>query len=634
MKSYSFFTTLFLGNIFLIGFILGFGFWRITSDMNRYASDLSLRFQYNCLSVVKDDLERSWHDADKLVANYCNTYSKAAGLRLTVVLLDGRVLGDSDYPADKMQLHNTESHPEIISAMSGKYAESIRLSRTNQIRYRYIASPIYFSGEVVGVVRVALPVSDLVADRRNIFYGVLTGFVFMLFAAVILSIFLTWVWYKPLRVISESAGRIAAGKFEPIGQISASRELVHLINSINQMQKTVVGQLETISRQREQLQAILRNLPDAVFAMNAENNVVYYNESAKRLFELGELIEPVPIQFLLRYSAVLNFYFQDDEGNFDTQAVLKFPKQNTQLQQHEAIVQGRSLPPIPATVEITRSELLNMKIGERKYSLDAEKIGVPIESDCEGIAVLLLFNDVTAIAEANRMKADFVANTSHELRTPLATIRAALDNVTDGICDDVTEFRDIVAILDRHITRLETLTYDLLSLHDAECETVTGQTETTTVNDQKDQLEALFSAKVADKNIQLIIDSEFMGKPFLTDIKRLELVLQNLVDNAIKFTPTGGLVRLTFTFEGLGAVTIRCSDNGCGISEDEQSRVFERFYRAKTRDGVRVSGTGLGLAIVKHAVERLNGTITLESHPNQGSIFTVKIPIESIIQKI
>ncbi|MDR1054018.1 MAG: PAS domain-containing protein [Planctomycetaceae bacterium] len=596
MRSYSFFTTLFLGNIFLIGIILGFGFWRITSDMNRYASELSLRFQYNCLSLVKDDLERSWNNADKLVENYCNSYSKVAGLRLTVVLLDGRVLGDSEYPADKMQLHNTESHPEIISAMTGKYSESIRLSRTNQIRYRYIASPIYYSGEVVGVIRIALPISDLVAERRSIFYGVLTGFILMLFAAVVLSIFLTWVWYKPLRVISESAGRIAAGKFEPIGQIVTSRELVQLVNSINQMQKTVVGQLETISRQREQLQAILQNLPDAVFAMNSENQVVYYNDSAKRMFELGELSEPVSIQFLLRYSAVLNFYFQD-EGN---------------------------------TADVIRSELINIKIGERKHALDAEKICILGGSDYEGIAVLLLFNDVTAIAETNRMKADFVANTSHELRTPLATIRATLDNVNDGVFGNVSEFRDIIGILDRHVQRLETLTYDLLSLHDAECETVSRRTETTTVNEQKNQLDELFSAKVSDKKIRLFIESEFMDKPFLTDIKRLGLVLQNLVDNAIKFTAEGGLVRLTFTFGDADFLMIQCEDNGCGISEEEQPRVFERFYRAKTRDGIRVSGTGLGLAIVKHAVERLNGTLTLESRLNQGSTFTIKIPIENI----
>jgi two-component system sensor histidine kinase ResE len=121
-----------------------------------------------------------------------------------------------------------------------------------------------------------------------------------------------------------------------------------------------------------------------------------------------------------------------------------------------------------------------------------------------------------------------------------------------------------------------------------------------------------------------------MDKPFLTDIKRLGLVLQNLVDNAIKFTPEGGLVRLTFTFGNADFLTIQCEDNGCGISEEEQPRVFERFYRAKTRDGIRVSGTGLGLAIVKHAVERLNGTLTLESRLNQGSTFTIKIPIENI----
>jgi two-component system phosphate regulon sensor histidine kinase PhoR len=593
MKSHSFFTTLFLGNIVLVGFILCFGFWRITSDMNRYASELSFRFQYNFLTFVKSGLENSWQDSDKLIKHYCNNYSKIQGLRLTIVSLDGRVLGDSEYPAEKMQLHNTESHPEIINALKGKYAESIRLSKTKQIHYRYIAEPIYFNNEIVGVVRVALPASDLAAERQNIFNGLLTGFVLMLFAAVIISTFLSWSWYKPLRIISESASRIAAGKFEPIVQVASSRELIYLVNAINQMQKTVVDQLNTISKQREQLQIILQNLPNAVLAINSEDHVVYCNESANRMFELNELSEPVPVQFLLRYSAVLNFYFQDDNDNSN----------------------------------IIRSELINIKINDHKYFLEVEKIKIPLAPNDNGIAVLLLFNDVTAIAETSRMKIDFVANTSHELRTPLATIRATLDNIADGICDDVLEFRGVIEILDRHVKRLELLTYDLLSLHDVECSTTSGRIDETTITEQKNQLESLFSVKVAEKGIQLFIESEFMDKPFLTDAKRLDLVLQNLLDNAIKFTPTGGIVRLSFTFENAGSMVIKCADNGCGIAEDEQSRVFERFYRSKTRNNNRVTGTGLGLAIVKHAVERLNGTITLESSQNQGSTFTIKIPI-------
>ncbi|MDR2344488.1 MAG: hypothetical protein LBE18_00325, partial [Planctomycetaceae bacterium] len=590
MKSYSFFTTLFLGNIFLLGVILIFGFWRITSDMNRQSSELSLRFQHNLLSIVRDRLEESWNDAEigKLIKNYCNSYSRISGLRLTVVALNGNVLGDSEYPADKMQLHNTELHPEIIESFSGKYSESIRLSRTKQIRYRYIAAPIYSNGEIAGVVRVALPISDLAAARRNIFYSILTGFILMLFAAVILSAFLSWIWYKPLRVISESAIRIADGKFEPIVQVTASRELIHLINVINQMQKTVISQLETISRQRQRLQVILQNLPDAVFAINSIDQVVYYNESAKRIFELGDINEPVSIQFLLRYSPILNFYFSGDND----------------------------------CLNVIRSELINIKIGERKRFFDVEKISISVEADYNGIAVLLLFNDVTAIAETNQMKADFVANTSHELRTPLATIRATIDNVSDGVCNDTVDFRTIIGILDRHVKRLEVLTDDLLSLHDAECGDISGRIDKTTVNMQKNQLESLFSAKAAEKGVQLFIDSNYIDKPFLTDMKRLELVLQNLLDNAIKFTSSGGVVRLTFMFEDSDQLIINCEDNGCGIAEDEQSRIFERFYRAKNKNGIRVTGTGLGLAIVKHAVERLSGILSLKSAINRGSTFT------------
>jgi two-component system phosphate regulon sensor histidine kinase PhoR len=596
MRTWSFFTTLFIGNFFLVCFILCFGFWWTTYEVNRNVLDVSRRFQFQFLNLVKWNFESSWGelDRDRVILDYCESYSRVSGLRLTVVGVDGCVLGDSEYPFERMLPHNTDEHPEVLAALRGECSESTRMSQTRKIRYRYIAAPVEFGGEVVAMVRVALPVSDLHEDRRNIFYGVLTGFVLMLFVAMVLSVFLFWIWYKPLNVISDSAKRIADGNFEPIPQASSSRELVQLIDAINRMRKTVSSQLDTISRQRERLQIILQNLPDAVFAINAADQVVYFNETAKRIFELESVGEVIPLQRLLRHSVVLDFFFRHREGGLS------------------GVVRER----------------VSVKVGERKYSFELEMLGVPSDADNNEISVLLLFNDVTAIESANRMKADFVANTSHELRTPLATIRATLDNINDGICDDSELFRDVLGILDRHVSRLEVLTEDLLDLHDVEREGVAERKSSVTANVCRDKLFELFSVKAAEKGVGLFVGSKMPDRVFLTDEKRLDLLLQNLVDNAIKFTPSGGEVNVEFVFDEPQVLTILCQDNGCGILESEQTRVFERFYRAKTHDnGTRIPGTGLGLAIVKHAVDRLNGTITLKSEPNQGCKFTIKIPI-------
>ncbi|MDR0337591.1 MAG: HAMP domain-containing protein, partial [Planctomycetaceae bacterium] len=596
MKFPSFFTILFLGNLLLIGLILGFGFWYITNAVDQHTDNVSKQFQQQLLFMVRDELEESWHDTKNIVAQYCRSYSKMPEFRLTIVDTEGNVLGDSEYPAEKMEPHHTEQHPEIYVAFTGQQSESLRLSQTKRIHYRYIATPVRWEGKIVAVVRVAFPVADLAKSRRNIFFAVSTGFVLMLFVAVVLSVFLSWIWYKPLHVISSSARQIAEGNFEPILELPASRELVQLIDAINRMRNTVASQLETISRQRERLQTILCYLPDAVFALNSSNQVVYYNESAKAMFELATPSNPVPIQYLLRYTPILDFYFQEQEQD--------------------------SASVTPKHVDI--------KFRDRKRSLELEKINISGENDRNEIAILLIINDLTAITETNRMKIDFVANTSHELRTPLTTIRATLDNIADGICDTPEMFRTVFAILNRHVARLEALTDDLLSLHDVEQESSPTRLETTTINEQKQLLEDLFYPKAADKGITLTIEPDKPDCLFLIDTKRLSLVLQNLVDNAVKFTPENGNICLTFSFEAEQRLVVRCQDTGCGIALEEQTRIFERFYRIKSSNGTRISGTGLGLAIVKHAVERLSGTLTLVSQPDQGSTFIVQIPIQMV----
>ncbi|MDR3197635.1 MAG: PAS domain-containing protein [Planctomycetaceae bacterium] len=594
MKFPSFFTILLWGNLLLIGLILGLGFGYITHEVNRHTTKVSKQFQQQLLFMVRDGLEESWHDAEKLIEQYCRSYSKIPEFRLTIVDAEGGVLGDSEYPAEKMERHHTEQHPEIHAALAGQQSESLRFSRTKRIHYRYIAVPVRFEGNIVAVVRVAFPVADLVRDQRNVFYAVSTGFVLMLFTAIVLSVFLSWIWYKPLRLISSSARRIAEGNFEPIPELPVSRELVQLIDAINRMRNTVASQLETISRQRERLQTILHHLPDAVFALNSSDQVVYYNESAKEMFDLATPGNPVPIQHLLRYTPVLDFYFHDQEQGL-------------------AVV-------VPKRVDI--------KLRDRKCSLELEKINISGENDQNEIAILLIINDLTAITETNRMKIDFVANTSHELRTPLATIRATLDNITDGVCDTPDMFQTVVNILDRHVSRLEALTDDLLSLHDVEQESAPTRLEISTTGEQKQLLEDLFYPKAVERGIELIIEPDMPNRPFLTDTKRLGLVLQNLVDNAIKFTQENGKVQIVFSFETEKKLVIQCKDTGCGIALEEQPRIFERFYRIKS--GIRVPGTGLGLAIVKHAVERLGGILTLVSQPGQGCTFTVQIPVQNV----
>lgn len=594
MKSHRFFTLLLCGNLLLITTILGAGAWWTFREMDRQTNENSRRYQGRLLSMVRDGLEEAWPNADPIIGHYCRSYSRRPELRLTVVDREGRVLGDSEYPHERMGDHNNDNHPEFARALLGNTSESIRQSRTKKIRYRYAATPIRYEDRIVGAVRVAVPDSDLKEDRRRLFLGITACFTLMLSIAAVFSLFLSWLCSKPIKTISRSARQIADGNLGPIPQVSGSSEMLDLHEALDTMRRTVSRQLDTITWQRERLQLMLRYLPDAVFALDSQDRIVYYNESAERLFHLEPFAVSHSIQHVLRFPDLLDFYFRKRENTT----------------RHEDR---------PANLEIT--------LDDRRRTLEVKLIEVLDTREDEDITMLLVVNDLTDTLRTERMKADFVANTSHELRTPLTAIRMTLENALDGLYP-VTSHPEVFEMLDRGVRRLEALTDDLLDLHGVEDASTPARTETTTLERQKREIEDSFRQNALEKNIDFSVElPEPETGTFRVDTKRLGLVLQNLVDNALKFTDSGGHVRLRFSFLEKDLLEIRCEDDGCGISVEEQDRVFERFYRVKRKDGNRLRGTGLGLSIVRHSVERLGASLALSGRPGGGSVFTVRVPV-------
>jgi len=367
------------------------------------------------------------------------------------------------------------------------------------------------------------------------------------------------------------------------------------------MRKMVASQLATITQQQERFRVILHNLPNAVLALNHADEVLYCNEAVKKLFCIDTINQPRYVQQLIRQVNILDFYFRESKL-------------------------------LRTTSASSTSERLEFGLHGQKRVLDLELLRVPGTIDTDEITILLVISDVTIQLRTDQMKVDFVANASHELRTPLATIRAALDNIIDGVYDDAESLQTVFEILNRHVARLEALIEDLLSLHSVEDKSVQLRQEQTTVREQQLWLDELFREKAVERDVFLSFDLGENLSPFITDNKRLGLILQNLVDNAIKFTPLCGKVTVGFARENGSQLVITCTDTGCGIASHEQDRVFERFYQAnpsRTGDS-RIRGTGLGLAIVKHAIERLNGTVTLTSRPGFGTTMTVRIPVEFI----
>jgi len=598
MKRWSFFSTLLTGNLLLLGIIVVVGFVAMQRMVDQKTAHQTEVFQSQLLNMIRQDIEKAWPQADARIAQSCRSVSEMTGVRLTVIDRQGHVLGDSAVRAEDMVPHNTSNRPEIVDALSGRSGHSVRTSETMNLLFRYFAEPVRYEGEVVAVVRIAFPVSDITGFSRRIVSDIVMGLAFVLFVAVALFVLFSWIWYRPIAQINRIARNISQGDLGDFFLVSGPREMTELAKSIDQMRKTVASQLATITRQQERFRVILYYLPDAVFALNRKDEVLFCNESAKKLFRLDPPTQPHHIQQLIRHANILDYYFRNS-------VYLRTASAGTTLERLELEWQGQ------------------------KHILDLELLDVPGGPGADEITVLLVISDVTALLRTSQIKVDFVANASHELRTPLATIRAALDNVNDGMYDDVESLLTVFQILNRQVARLESLIEDLLSLQSVEDKSIPLR-EKTSAEEQRLWLDELFRPKAVENDIGLSFDWGENLPPFLTDNKRLGLILQNLVDNALKFTPSRGKVTVRFARDGDSRLVIICSDTGCGIASYEQDRVFERFYQSdssRTGDN-RVRGTGLGLAIVKHAVERLKGTVTLTSRLGFGTTMTVHIPVE------
>ncbi|HHL39113.1 MAG TPA: PAS domain-containing sensor histidine kinase [Deltaproteobacteria bacterium] len=244
---------------------------------------------------------------------------------------------------------------------------------------------------------------------------------------------------------------------------------------------------------------------------------------------------------------------------------------------------------------------------------------VPLRGD-DGARLVLFLQDVTEEKRVEAIKKDFVANVSHELRTPLASIKGYSETLLDGAVEDRRTLSEFLRIIDRHATRMTRLIEDLLTLSRLESQPLVMDSRPVDMGEVITASAAGFAKQAADKGIGLAV-SVPPGLPTVCcDRDRIEQVLVNLLDNAIKYTPNGGSVEVSARDDG-ACVRVEVRDTGIGIPAGDIPRIFERFYRVDKARSRAMGGTGLGLAIVKHIIQAHDGTVSVESAPGEGSTF-------------
>ena len=245
--------------------------------------------------------------------------------------------------------------------------------------------------------------------------------------------------------------------------------------------------------------------------------------------------------------------------------------------------------------------------------------------------VLIVIKDYTDVKKSEKLRSDFVANVSHELKTPLVSIKGFLETISTSAKEDPKAQQKFIKIMQEQAEKMEVLISDLMSLSRIEMQEHIQPNEKVNLNDILEGLEKVPNKIAEKKNVRIEINKNKEASLVRGDYDKISEVIQNLYDNAIKYTKNNSNVQLFINFNqnkfSKGSFSIHVKDEGIGIPKDEIHRVTERFYRTTIAKKNLIQGTGLGLAIVKHIINQHRGDLEINSRLNEGSEFIVHLPV-------
>jgi two-component system phosphate regulon sensor histidine kinase PhoR len=525
-----------------------------------------------------------------------------AQARVTIIALDGRVLGDSDVAlADLPAIENHASRPEVAYALgaAGATGESVRWSTTVGKRMVYAAVHFGRPGAVEGVVRAALPLTAVEQAVVGLHRRIGLGSVLAIAVALALSLLYAQIFGRSLVGITHAARQIAKGDLDVRIHAEATDEIGALADTLDHLAGSLSATMRELREERDRLGRILAAMEEGVLVVDADRVIVMANPAAHvLLLSVAESPADPAVRRAHDGSDLEGRSFIEAARHADFERIL-----GKTLASHE---------PASGEVAVDRPR-------PRRLLVHA----APLAGAPHGAVVVLV--DVTEIRRLESIRKDFVANVSHELRTPLTAVRTAIETARTALKQDPQEADRFLEIADRHSERLTALVRDLLDLSRIESGHLTLRPAPTDAEAVASEVITLFREPAGRRKLRLAADFATDLPPAWVDREALMQVLTNLVENAVKYTDEGGVVTLRGRSEG-DKVRISVEDSGPGISPKHMPRIFERFYRVDAGRSRDRGGTGLGLSIVKHLVEAMHGTVTLDSELGRGSSFCVLLP--------
>jgi two-component system, OmpR family, phosphate regulon sensor histidine kinase PhoR len=515
-----------------------------------------------------------------------------SGARVTIIDDSGRVLEDSQHDPETMENHS--NRPEIQQAFASGQGQSVRHSTTLDRELVYRAMKYIPPGASPVVIRMALPlaqVEESVSELRHRIY--LSSFVVLLLGGMF-SLAYFRMFASRIERLKDFSRRVAEGDFRPLPDDGPRDEIADLSAALNETAAWMDRTIRSLSGERNRSSAILRSMVEGVAVIDAQEKIVFCNRAFSEVWNLdAAAIEGRPVIEAVRNSDLLSLIRRALQGE-----------------------------------EGLRSEIAMGIVQQRSFSVTATPVIAPegaLAGDRPSGAVLVL-HDVSELRRLERVRHDFVANVSHEFKTPLTAIQGFAETLLSGALEDPGNNRRFLEIIRDHAARLAALTDDLLKLARIEAGKLEVQFGPVQLIDVIDRCVETAQINATRKRITLEVEVPPNLPLVHGDSSLLRDVVQNLLDNAIRYTPEGGRVRISADATPREAV-VSVDDTGIGIPLTDQERIFERFYRVDAARSREAGGTGLGLSIAKHIVEAHGGRLWVESEVGHGSKFSFSLSL-------
>jgi len=516
--------------------------------------------------------------------------SALLSLRITVISKTGDVLADSDQ--DPLTMDNHLRRPEIQAASVTGIGATARYSTTLGREYRYLAVPLALNGEVLAYIRVAKSLSEFAAEVTEERSMLIRNSIFIALLALALGFVFFSQQANKLEHLIVVLKDFTNGKFEKRLPDAGSLGLSEISESINQIARQSEISFSRVAEDRNRLATVFTCMVEGVIDVDLEQTILHVNDAAVRLLSIeSKSCVGQPIWHAIRNQTI-------------TDALDRAIKQNT-VERAQVVLQ-RDLSTI--TLDVYAASLQNDYF--------------------EPMGAVLVLHDITEVTNLERIRTDFVANASHELKTPIAAIRAITETLLDDRAIDLETTQHFIKRLHAQSLRVADLIQDLMTI--SRLESSQGISDYSKVDLRALINRAVEVAKIPAGEKNQIIETKLTDEEFFlfADSHYLSQLLDNLLDNAVKYTQDSGLISIILECDRRW-VTLKVCDNGLGMSSDQQQRIFERFYRVDKARSQSLGGTGLGLSIVKNIAEKHGGSIEVTSKIGAGSTFTLRLPTDT-----